>query len=129
MEATPLSNAVDPVSENRIIQESAQSSTTRDVASTNKVAASKVKDDAKDSSGDFSSTENLAEVIATDMNEVARVLNTSLNFSVDKPTGKTVIKVVDKETEETIRQIPPEDMLNLMRKMKNMMGMLLDVEV
>lgn len=126
MEATPLNNVMDPVSESRMAQETSYSNSVgRDL----KVAASQVKDDAQQGNQAAQNTEDLAQMIAEDMNQVARVFNTSLNFTVDKPTGKTIIKVVDKETEETIRQIPPEDMLNLMKKMKNMMGMLLDVEV
>ncbi|HHJ13525.1 MAG TPA: flagellar protein FlaG [Gammaproteobacteria bacterium] len=36
-----------------------------------------------------------------------------LQFSVDKESGRTVIKVVDSETEEVIRQIPSEETLRL----------------
>jgi flagellar protein FlaG len=63
------------------------------------------------------------------MNQVSVVFNTSLAFSVDKPTGKTVIKVMDKETDEMIRQIPPEDALKLMANMRDVLGMLMDVEI
>ena len=66
---------------------------------------------------------------AEKMNQVASVFSTSLAFSVDKPTGKTVIKVLDRETNEIIRQIPPEEMLRLIGKMRYVMGMLLDVEI
>jgi flagellar protein FlaG len=48
---------------------------------------------------------------------------------VDKPTGKTVIKVMDRESDEIIRQIPPENLLKLMTNMRDVMGMLLDVEI
>jgi flagellar protein FlaG len=70
-----------------------------------------------------------AQIIADNMNQVASAFNTELSFSVDKDTGKTIIKVMDKGTGETIRQIPPEETLKLIRKMKNVMGMLFDIEM
>lgn len=71
----------------------------------------------------------IIEDIAEKMNNVASVFNTSLDFSVDEATGKTVIKVIDKETERIIRQIPPEEMLRLIIQMRDIMGLLLDVEI
>ncbi len=74
-------------------------------------------------------TEKFAEEIADKMNDVASIFNTSLSFSVDQPTGKRVIKVVNRDTDELIRQIPPENALKLISNMRNVMGMLLDVEM
>jgi flagellar protein FlaG len=36
-----------------------------------------------------------------------------LSFSVSEETGRTIIKVYDAETDELIRQIPPEETLRL----------------
>jgi flagellar protein FlaG len=36
-----------------------------------------------------------------------------LSFSVSEETGRTIIKVYDSETDELIRQIPPEETLRL----------------
>ncbi|MEJ2025498.1 MAG: flagellar protein FlaG [Deltaproteobacteria bacterium] len=49
-----------------------------------------------------------------------------LQFSIHKETGKTVVKVVNKDTGKLIRQIPPKEMLNLAAKMEDMMGILFD---
>ena len=68
------------------------------------------------------------EDVTRKMNTVAKVFNTSLSFTVDEPTGKTVITVKDKETEKVIRQIPPKHMLKMMSTMKDVMGLLLDVQ-
>lgn len=46
------------------------------------------------------------------------VVGTSLSISVDEQLGSTVIKVTDKETDEVIRQIPPERIVNLARFMR-----------
>ena len=52
-----------------------------------------------------------------------------LQFSVHEETGKTVIKVINKDTGKLIRQIPSKEMLNLAAKMEDMMGILFDRQV
>lgn len=47
------------------------------------------------------------------LNHLVKNLRHELQFSVDEATGRTVINVRDKETDELIRQIPPEQILNL----------------
>lgn len=49
-----------------------------------------------------------------------------LSFSLDEDTGDTVINVVDNKTGETIRQIPPEEILSLKKSIRKMQGLLLD---
>ncbi len=49
----------------------------------------------------------------------------NLNFSVDKGTGKTVVRVTDRESGELIRQIPSEELLQIARSIDKMQGMLL----
>ena len=36
-----------------------------------------------------------------------------LRFSVDKDTGRTLIRIVDRVTNEVLKQIPPEDVIRL----------------
>ena len=49
----------------------------------------------------------------------------ALHFSVDEGSGRTVIRVIDPETAEVIRQIPPEEVLNLARQLEGSGGALL----
>ena len=60
------------------------------------------------------------------LNEAMRVINTSISFSIDKDTGKTVIKVMDSDTKKLIRQIPPEDMLRVAARIQDLVGVLYD---
>lgn len=46
-------------------------------------------------------------------------INRSLQFSVDDELGITVVKVVDKATDELIRQFPSDELINLSRKLKD----------
>jgi flagellar protein FlaG len=38
-----------------------------------------------------------------------------LQFSIDEESGRTIIRVIDAETEEVIRQLPPEELLQIAR--------------
>ena len=53
-----------------------------------------------------------------------------LNFSVDKGSGRTVIKVVDPATNEVLRQFPNEEILRMGKSLDQMMeqlkGLLID---
>ncbi len=52
-----------------------------------------------------------------------------LSFTVDHETGDTVINIVDDGTGEVIRQIPPDELLNLKRSMGPIQGLVLDKKV
>jgi flagellar protein FlaG len=62
------------------------------------------------------------------LNEAAQSYRRSLRFSVDEDSGRTVIRVVDPETDEVVRQIPPEEVLNVARRMGDSAGALLQAE-
>ncbi|AFU97674.2 flagellar protein FlaG [Simiduia agarivorans] len=60
---------------------------------------------------------DLREAVA-DMNDYIQSVQRDLHFAVDEDLDQTVIKVVDRDTGELIRQIPEEVFLDLARKMK-----------
>jgi len=60
------------------------------------------------------SAEQLKSAVS-DMNKAMRQSNRSLEFSVDGGTNKPVVKLVDSDTGELIRQIPSEDTLAIAR--------------
>ncbi|ATE59437.1 flagellar protein FlaG [Thauera sinica] len=49
----------------------------------------------------------------------------SLEFSLDKDSGRTVVKVMDTETNEVIRQIPSEEVLAISKAVDKLKGLLL----
>ena len=69
--------------------------------------------------------EDLKEIIE-DINKVVAPFTTRLAFSVHKETGRTIIVVMDSQTNEVIRQIPTEEMLRLMVQMRGILGMLVN---
>lgn len=54
------------------------------------------------------------------LQEFNQQISRSLQFRVDDDLGVTVVRVVDKATDELIRQFPPEELLNLSRRLKDL---------
>lgn len=61
--------------------------------------------------------EQIGEAVEN-LNQYAQSVQRQLEFTVDEESGKTIIKVIDAETGETIRDIPPEEVLNMQKKLK-----------
>jgi flagellar protein FlaG len=60
------------------------------------------------------------EAVATKLSEFASSLQRALTFSVDDDTGQTVIVVTDSESDQIVRQIPSEELLELARKLQDL---------
>lgn len=63
-----------------------------------------------------------AKAVETAGNKLFQLANRNLNFQIDDTTKHIVIKVVDSETGELIRQIPTAEMLDFMKRMKELEG-------
>jgi flagellar protein FlaG len=48
-----------------------------------------------------------------------------IKFSIDEDSGRTVVKVIDRTTQEVIRQIPSQEMLDLAQAMDKLQGLLI----
>jgi len=72
-------------------------------------------------------TPDRAEIgnVVDDLNKVAQANGQGVRFSVDEDTGRTVIKVVDTQTDAVLRQIPSVEALKLWRSMEQMQGAML----
>ena len=99
-----------------------------------------------DNSGQGSSQASTPEVInpsfqinektvisGDDLRKAVEILNQNLEkysrnvrFSVDGSTGKNVVRVVSSSSGETIRQLPNDEMLNFIRNLDNMIGLIFD---
>ncbi|MBE9916646.1 flagellar protein FlaG [Paenibacillus donghaensis] len=55
--------------------------------------------------------------------------STTFEVSVHKPTQSIMVKVLNKDTGELIREIPPEKTLDLVAKMMEFAGILIDERV
>ncbi|NPA49431.1 MAG: flagellar protein FlaG [Thermodesulfobacteria bacterium] len=79
-------------------------------------------------SEDTLSPQEAKDVVLTVQEELAK-LNVRLVFNVDEETKEVVVKVVNPETDEVIRQIPPEELLEIRKRLDEIMGILFDVRV
>ncbi len=55
------------------------------------------------------------EKVVSQLNAYIQNTQRDMDFSVDDTTGRVVVRVVDSNTEEVIRQIPSEEMLAISR--------------
>ena len=59
------------------------------------------------------------------LNDTLQSIHKNLQFSIDEDTGETVVKIVDTETHEVIRQIPTEEALAVSKSIGRLHGLLL----
>ena len=57
--------------------------------------------------------------------QAIRTTTDELNFSIDEESGRTVVKVIDKTTDEVIRQFPSKEVLDIARALDKLQGMLI----
>ncbi len=55
-------------------------------------------------------------------NTMLQSASSSLSFEIDSATKQVVVKIVDSKTGELVRQIPTVEMLDFMRRMKELEG-------
>ncbi len=55
-------------------------------------------------------------------------LNRQIRLEVDDELHSIIFKLIDKESGRVIRQIPPEEFIELAKKMRQMDGLLIDKE-
>ena len=66
------------------------------------------------------------QAVVEKMNELMQNTNRSVKFSVDDSTERVVVKVLDLETDEVIRQIPSEETLKFSEFLEGMVGIIFD---
>lgn len=59
------------------------------------------------------------------INKFVQTLTNDIQFSVDKDTDLLLVKVVDRETKEVIRQIPSEEIVEIAKALDNFRGLLI----
>lgn len=65
-----------------------------------------------------------AQQAANKLQDFVAAIGTSLRFTVDEDSGSTVIKVMDPDTQQILRQIPSKEALELSKALDNFKGLL-----
>ena len=67
--------------------------------------------------------------LVSKVTEVVQNIGTKVSFSYDDRTPNPVIRVMDDETGEEIRQIPREEMLHLMSRLRDVSGLIFQGQI
>jgi len=71
-------------------------------------------------------SEQMKELAADAQKNLKIMHNVDLQFSVHEASGQIMVVVRDESTGEVIREIPPEEVLNLAAKFDELAGLILD---
>lgn len=69
--------------------------------------------------------ENLNDAVEM-LNAAAKTANNRIAFSVDEKTDRVVMRVLDANNNEVIREIPPKELIRLAAQIRDMIGMFID---
>jgi flagellar protein FlaG len=63
------------------------------------------------------------------INQAVKALSPNLEFSVDSESNRSVVKIVDHETKEVIRQMPTPEALEIAKALDRLQGLLIRQKV
>lgn len=123
-------SAPKPVMQSKETSTEPQSNTAQEAArvdtTVNVVAESQSKGDAGGNSNEQQQQTN-AERIKKAVEQLNKNMDHSeAVFGIHEGTNRVTIKIIDKETKETIKELPPEKTLDMIAKVWEMAGILVD---
>ena len=68
-------------------------------------------------------------IATADLEKVSLIFNKRLQFVVDNHSNQVTVKVIDRETDKVIKELPPEELQRLHGKLKETIGFLFDQQV
>ncbi|AWB56710.1 flagellar protein FlaG [Colwellia sp. Arc7-D] len=118
-------NAERTTSENKSVENLQKNATT--------IGTSLVEEQKSVSTSETNKTEKMTSEqlnkVAQQLQDFMGEMNRSLEFIVDEDSGRDVIKVLDKDTGDLIKQYPSEEVLSIISKLSNASGSLIDTEI
>ncbi|MBI1388536.1 MAG: hypothetical protein GC154_08820 [bacterium] len=115
------STSVRPAQTAEAVHETAQKSS-RELAGVAEVKAGDSSRDAKNSHG------SLEDLVNQYKNQSSSIHDRRVSFHKHEGSGRTVISIVDPETEEVIQEFPQDQLLKSSERIKEIMGKLFDAE-
>ncbi|SFR58937.1 flagellar protein FlaG [Anaeromicropila populeti] len=119
------SNEVKPVqvsgSELNPARESEEAGVVKDIGK-----SSETKEENQGKQGNQGDLEKKVKTAVEQANEDARVKRTGFEFTYHEVSNKISIKIYDKKTKEVIKEIPPEKTIEMVEKMWELSGLLVD---
>lgn len=59
-------------------------------------------------------------------NSLIKMVDARFEYTINEETNREIIEVYNRETNEKIRQIPPEEVIGMLEKMYEMLGFFID---
>jgi|GEM_PF-594023 len=69
------------------------------------------------------------ESMVEGLNDFLEPVNTSIKFVLHDKLDRYYVKVIDSKTDEVVREIPPEQMLDMYAAMAEFMGLIVDKKI
>jgi len=115
-------NALPVKNSGKDVSETAKSQPTSSASDVGQVARSSPADRAPESEGaaPVSIPRQELESAVNQMKDFAQMLSRELQFDVDDDLGRTVVRVLDKQSGDLIRQIPSAEVLELAKHIQEM---------
>ena len=97
----------------------------------NQRVPSEVSAQAADVAANRQEQQQQLEEVVSNINDFVQSIQRNLQFSVSEDGSRTIITVINPETEEVIRQIPPEEVLAISAALRDQIkeGVLLNEQV
>jgi len=81
--------------------------------------------DVKESKESVVKTNDLAKILE-EVNDALKTLNIKRGYKFDKDLNRTIVSVIDTETDEIVKQIPTEDAIRLAKNINEVIGLFYD---
>lgn len=123
-EELPVRTPVDSSSGNRVVTSDMN---TRELqAVIREPVEEKSSQDSRNVSDKAAQTEELQKELQEKVGSFLKQYNVSLQFMVDKESGKQYFQLFDQVERKVIKQFPPEELIEMSRKLRKFQGFVVD---
>ncbi|MFM1651286.1 flagellar protein FlaG [Brevibacillus sp. B_LB10_24] len=101
-------------------------SSERPIAPTSGEPGGPFQEVSRESSPEGSSSKREVEKAVDSLNKWIQSGNTHLKFTLHEKLNEYYVEIVDDQTQEVVREVPPKKILDMVAKMHEMIGILVD---
>ena len=113
-----------PTATTALTQGTAQQATSRPAQTPATVAQQKVV--APENGRAVQPTSDQLREVVDELKRYVEPMAQNLQFTIDEETGKTIVKLIDADTQEVLRQIPSEELVAIAKALQQQRGALIE---
>jgi len=115
---------------NQQVEETLQKEATKAVEKTEKAETTvRTADDTKVQNQDQFDASEISNLVSSVNQYVDAVSNNKVGFQYDQQNERHIVLVKDKDTNEIIREIPPKEMVDLLKNLEDITGIIYDNKI